>query len=185
MTINVMIDLETLGLGANAAVISIGAVKFDPNGTPGVHGDPSNPEYKDFYVNLLMHDVVTYSKFDVDGSTIQWWMSSQITQDVRDMLFVDPMPVETALGMFWDWYGPTSVPTWGNGAGFDNVILRNTFTRMQGACPFKFYDDRCFRTLKALFPAVEYVKPVTPHYALSDAVAQATHVQKLFNLLSK
>lgn len=178
--LNVMLDLETLGLHADAAIVSIGAVKFDPYGTE--LGDHDDKEYEPFYRALDLNDVVTQQKRSVDGATLKWWLNQPyepraVFQEENQVTLL------TALAAFWEWYGAESLPTWGNGAGFDNVILRNAFENTHGACPFSYYHDRCFRTLKALFPNVEYVKPSTPHHALWDAIAQAKHVQKLFKFL--
>jgi len=35
--------------------------------------------------------------------------------------------------------------------------------------------------MKALFPEVSYIGPITAHNALQDAEAQAMHLQKLYN----
>lgn len=183
MSLEVMLDLETLSIKHNAAMISIGAVKFDPYGTIGQLGDPANPEYKPFYMTIDMHDVVNVHKFHVDGQTVKWWLSDQVTNEARAALQQDAQPLEVTLQKFWEWYGPESLPTWGNGANFDNAILRNAFEELAGIAPFRFYHDRCFRTMKAMFPHVPYVKPTLAHHALSDAEAQAIHLQKLCNFL--
>ena len=177
MSLEVMLDLETLSLKPNAAIVSIGAVKFDPRG-----GGSIDPDYKPFYRNVELHDVVTTHRFDVDGQTLKWWFDSAASQEARAALLVDPVPLDEALRLFWLWFGTTSLPTWGNGANFDNTILRTAFEARGGECPFKYYHDRCFRTLKALYPNAPYDKPVLAHHALSDAEAQARHVQKLYTL---
>lgn len=182
MSMHVMLDLETFSVQPDAAIISIGAVKFDPYTTIGVLGDSGNNEYTHFYANVELHDVVTVLERKVDGQTLAWWLDQP--QETRDALKDDPVPLNVALSRFWEWFGPESLPTWGNGAGFDNVILRRSFEALGGVTPFKFYHDRCFRTLKAMFPGVEYVKPEHAHHALSDAAAQAVHLQKIFSFLT-
>jgi exodeoxyribonuclease VIII len=177
----VMLDLETLSTETNAAIISIGAVKFEPRAlVTGKLGDPSDPEYKHFYCNVEFHSLSSEG-FHFEGRTVQWWMEQ--TKEARDSLFVDAKNIETALGLFWTWFGPKSLPTWGNGAGFDNAILRSAYRKFHGVTPFDFYHDRCFRTMKSLFPDVPYVKPTLAHNALSDAEAQAIHLQKIFNFI--
>lgn len=184
MSLEVMLDLETLSIAPTAAIISIGAVKFDPCGEVGQLGDPANPNYKPFYATLDMHNVVTEHGFTVDGQTIKWWMSDQVSNEARSAFNgVEVEPLEVALSRFWEWYGPESVPTWGNGANFDNVILRHAFDKLGGVCPFKFYHDRCFRTMKAAVPHLPYAKPTLAHHALSDAEAQAVHLQKVYNFI--
>lgn len=182
MTINVMLDLETLSVESNAAVISIGAVKFDPRGTIGVLGDASDPEYKHFHQTVEMHSL-TEAGFHVDGKTVGWWLEQE--DAARKAFLIDPVDIGTALSRFYTWFGEESLPTWGNGAGFDNVILRNAFNRLSGHCPFRFSHDRCFRTMKALIGDVQYIGPVTAHNALQDAEAQAFHLQKLYNFLNR
>jgi hypothetical protein len=185
MSLECMLDLETLSIKHNAAIISIGAVKFDPADSIGQLGDPNNPEYKPFHMTIDMFDVVTNHKFHVDGQTVKWWMGDNVSNEARAAVLLDAQPLEVVLQAFWQWYGPESIPTWGNGANFDNAILRNAYEEVAGVCPFKFYHDRCFRTMKAMFPGVVYVKPTLAHHALSDAEAQAVHLQKLYNFLHR
>lgn len=181
MSIEVMLDLETLSLASNAAVVSIGAVKFDPHGKIGTLGDPSKPEYAHFYQTVELHSL-SEAEFHFDGKTIGWWLSQG--DAARLALQTDPVNIATALSKFYLWFGDESLPTWGNGAGFDNVLLRNAYQRLGGTCPFNYYHDRCFRTMKALFPDVPFVAPVVAHHALQDAEAQAVHLQKLFNRIN-
>jgi len=183
MSLEVMLDLETLSIKANAAIISIGAVKFDPYDKIGQLGDGNAPEYKPFYMTIDMYDVVSNWKFHVDGQTVKWWMSDKVSPEARAAVLLDAQPLEEVLQKFWQWYGPESMPTWGNGTNFDNAILRNAYEEVASVCPFKFYHDRCFRTMKAVLHDVPYVKPTLAHHALSDAEAQAIHLQKLYNFI--
>lgn len=183
MTLEVMLDLETLSTRPNSVILSIGAVKFSPTAEIGTLGDPDDEDYKPFHRTVDMRDSLQYPGFHVEGATLQWWLGEHVSNAARLAVMQDSAPLDVILSAFWDWYGWESKPTWGNGAGFDNVILRNAYTIRDGACPFKYHHDRCFRTFKALFPTVEYIKPALAHHALSDAEAQAIHVQKLYRLL--
>jgi hypothetical protein len=185
MAIEVMLDLETMGVHSDAPVVSIGAVKFDPRGTVGQLGDASDPEYKHFHVAVDLYSLEE-AGFRFSGQTLKWWL--QQSDAARKALLGTednpPVHIATALSLFYQWFGDESLPTWGNGAGFDNVILRNAYERMGGACPFKFSHDRCFRTMKALFPDVPFALPMVAHDAQQDAEAQAFHLQKLFNRIN-
>ena len=75
--------------------------------------------------------------------------------------------------------GVRNVCIWGNGAAFDNVILRTAYERLGLKAPWNFWDDRCFRTVKALHPEVEYVKSGAAHNALDDAKNQALYLMKV------
>jgi exodeoxyribonuclease VIII len=178
-----MVDLETMSTNSHASIVSIGAVKFDPHGKVGVLGDPSNSEYKPFFCTVDLVSCID-AGMHVSGQTVMWWLEQE--KAAQTSLKGEPhWPIEKALGEFWIWFGGTSVPTWGNGADFDCVVLNNAYERLHGAAPFTYHHRRCFRTMKALFPDVTYVKPVLAHHALSDAEAQAVHLQKLFNFINQ
>ena len=60
---NVMIDLETMGVNNNAAIIAIGAVAFDFEGNLGYH----------FYQTITLQSSVENGGI-MDASTVLWWM---------------------------------------------------------------------------------------------------------------
>jgi exodeoxyribonuclease VIII len=65
---------------------------------------------------------------------------------------------------------------WGNGADFDNVILGNAYLAVNKPRPWSFWNNRCYRTVRAMAPNIDYVRPVIAHHALHDARAQALHL---------
>ena len=165
---DVMVDLETLGNGSNAAIIAIGAVEFDP--TTRALG-------REFYQVVDAQSSVD-SGMAIDASTVMWWMK-QNTEAKR--AFNTPgTPLFLALGDFANWY-PEGANFWGNGATFDNVILSNAYKLTSQKRPWPYQADRCYRTLKALFPNVEQVHAGVAHNALDDAKSQALHAIKLLS----
>lgn len=66
---------------------------------------------------------------------------------------------------------------WGNGATFDNMILRNAYLATGQRQPWNFRDDVCFRTVKYLFPLKKEFQGVR-HHALDDARNQAKYLIK-------
>lgn len=68
---------------------------------------------------------------------------------------------------------------WGNSPSFDCAILVEFVGRYAGAVPWKFTQERDFRTARALNPAAPYERPADAHSALADALAQAAHLDKL------
>ena len=176
--LNVMLDIETMSVRSNAAIVAIGAVKFDPCGEPGVTGDPSNPEYKDFYFSIDLQSSIDLG-LRVDGSTVHWWM--QQSAAARDRL-KDGIHIQHVLNELAIWFGAKSLPTWGNGAAFDCVVLRNAYLATGVYPPWRYTDERCYRTLRAVLPETDYLPPTLAHDALEDARAQAVHCQKLFQL---
>ena len=69
-----------------------------------------------------------------------------------------------------------SIGVWGNGASFDNVILSESYYRAAILRPWPFWKDRCYRTIKTIYPDVELVRSGTHHNALDDARTQAEHL---------
>jgi len=158
---NVMVDLETLGNGSNAVIISIGAVEFDKTGLG-----------REFYMRVDPQSCVD-AGLKMDVSTVMWWMQQS---DAARSAFKGPgaFPLDVALGEFAAWY-PKDACLWGNGATFDNVILGNAYKALSGAQPWAYWADRCYRTLKSLRPDIKMARAGVHHNALDDAKDQATH----------
>jgi exodeoxyribonuclease VIII len=91
----------------------------------------------------------------------------------------DLAPIEGALYEFANWLpkGRDWV-LWGNGAAFDNVILRNSYVRCSIEAPWQFWQDRCFRTVASSSPMKRVAEGVA-HNALDDAITQAKHLIKI------
>jgi len=178
--LNVMLDLETMGTGSTAAVVAIGAVKFDPYGKIGETGDPDDREYTDFYMPVDLQSAIDLGS-KVDGATVMWWLGQ--SDEARGRL-KEGENIHRVLNEFTIWFGGKSLPTWGNGSAFDCVVLRNAYLATGVYPPWGFRDERCYRTLRVVLPEETYVPPVLAHDALEDAKAQATHLQKLFSKLN-
>jgi len=167
---NIMIDLESMGKNSFAAIISIGAVKFNPD----------TMEITDsFYENVSLKSSLDLG-LKVDAETVEWWL--QQDKKAQNILSEKaPLKIAEALNMFSYWIGENPI-VWGNGAGFDNVILSNAFELAQIDKPWKYYNDRCYRTMKEQFPNVKTIGFGIRHYALDDAKAQANHLMKILEL---
>jgi exodeoxyribonuclease VIII len=167
-----MIDLETMGVGSNPAVIAIGAVFFD-------NEEVSGP----FHRRIPIEDAQRYGT--IDGATVRWWMEQD--DDARKRVMSSKKSVSTieALNDFVKYLTHNSggrlddVKVWGNGAAFDNVILSELFKRANMTPVWKFWNDRCYRTVKAMYPDVKMKHKGVKHDALHDATAQAKHLIKI------
>lgn len=173
MNEEVMIDLETLGTGNDAVILSLGAVKFDPH---------SMEMGEKFYVTIDPASCQRYG-MKIDAKTVLWWMGAE-RSEARDFLInAELLDLAAALEGFRLWMNGDK-PVWGNGATFDNVILRNAFAAIGMECPWKFWNDRCYRTMKNVAPKMAVDTPIerigTHHNALDDAVTQARHLQRIF-----
>lgn len=175
---HVMLDLETLGTASNSVILSIGAVAFDP-----FTGDRSRHTFHRF----LDVDSQLKAGRTISGDTLIWWLDREA--DARQALiegYDERCTPEGVLEAFVFWLGevadPRTVCVWGNGAAFDNAMLADLYTTYGQKQPWMFWNDRCFRTQKALnkhipAPAFDGVN----HDALDDAIKQSQHLQAIFN----
>jgi len=167
--VDIMLDLETLGTDPDAVILSIGAVAFDKE------------IISEFSTNIQIQSCLD-AGLSVTGDTILWWLKQ--SEATRKEIYETPaQPLISALEDFATWYNQFSVKTiWGNGVAFDNVILRTAFNKVGTNCPWMFWQDRCFRTEKAVNSPLSNFKPsfkFTAHKALDDAKWQAEYLIKL------
>tara|TARA_B100001287_G_C22619102_1_gene499079 strand:+ start:553 stop:1107 length:555 start_codon:yes stop_codon:yes gene_type:complete len=160
----VMVDIETLSTRQNAAILSIGATKF--NIESGV--------IDTYYQNI---DASTCKKYErhVDKGTIEWW-GKQSKEAVKQLL-VDVMPFDKAIHEFRDWYGDKSIPIWGNSAGFDVQILESAMYSVgYEKPPWMYWHIHCFKTATNLVGVsnakIRANENDTHHNALDDAISQ-------------
>lgn len=169
----VMVDLETMGNGNNAAIVQIGAFKFDLN-------NPQRPEEiedgQKFFVGVDLASCMRLG-LKADASTIMWWLKQS---DAARSGISAGLPLPQALGMFSEFMRGTKFQLWGNGATFDNVILRSAYDAAGIEAPWHYTMDCCYRTYKNLHgKAVPFVRQGTHHNALDDAITQGLHLQKI------
>ncbi|MEN3533136.1 3'-5' exoribonuclease, partial [Escherichia coli] len=132
---HLMIDLETMGKNPDAPIISIGAIFFDPQ-----TGD-MGPEFSKTI------DLETAGGV-IDRDTIKWWLKQ--SREAQSAIMTDEIPLDDALLQLREFIDENSgeffVQVWGNGANFDNTILRRSYERQGIPCPWRYYNDRDVRT---------------------------------------
>ncbi|EEW8248267.1 exonuclease, partial [Escherichia coli] len=169
--IHLMIDIETMGKNPNAAIISIGAIFFDPQ-----TGD-MGPEFSKTI------DLDTAGGV-IDRDVIKWWLKQ--SREAQSAILTDEIPLDDALLQLREFIAENSgeffVQVWGNGANFDNVILRRSYERQGIPCPWHYHNDRDVRTIVELGKAIDFdARTAIPfegerHNALDDARYQAKYV---------
>lgn len=162
-----MLDIETMGNTSKAAIISIAAVYFDETGTG-----------RSLYHKVSLESSVA-AGLEMDADTVMWWLRQD--EEARKEFKTKGDPLYYVLRKINDFINRDAL-VWGNGATFDNVILANAFQKVNMQVPWKFYNNRCFRTLKNLFP-VEMRENKVKHNALEDAKWQAEYAAKVLQLL--
>jgi hypothetical protein len=175
MTLHVMIDNETMGIGPTAAVIQIGAVVFD-----------------------VKNKVIREARFErtislgsalaigctVDQSTIDWWKKQSDT--AQRAVTDNPESISTVINEFVAWFKNLGKieGVWSHGASFDIPQLEFIMRSLNLACPWRYFNVRDTRTIHWLAGLPKPTRK-TAHTALADAIAQAEDVLQSLRLLGK
>lgn len=159
---NVMVDIETLDNKPTSTIVSIGAVKFGPNGYD---------ECDTFYQVVDIQSCIDVG-LTVSADTVKWWMRQ--SDQARDVFQEVGGHLASVLIGFSKWL-PSDCKLWGNGASFDNTILSNAYSVLNLSQPWKFWNDRCYRTIAAMHDRQRFQQGVH-HNALDDAISQAQHL---------
>jgi hypothetical protein len=172
---DVMIDLETLATSTDAAILTIGAVKFDPFGK-----DIQEPAMDSFYLRVDL-DSCDRIGLVTNDDTIAWW--AQQSKEAQEEAFGEDNRVDIADAMaqlYKFCWGAKRV--WSNGAASDVPICETEFKRVGKAIPWSFWQVRDVRTAFDL-GINPHRPPVTAHHALQDAWNQAVGIQNVYGTL--
>jgi len=169
---HIMIDLETMSTEPNAAIVAIGAVvvNFEKNGLR-----------EEFYRRISLESSVLSGGI-IDPDTVIWWLKQ--SRLARREIYSASATIEKSCTSFLEFVerngGAGTVKVWGDGASFDNVILSSTFQRLRLPVPWKYWNDRCYRTVKNMYPDIKSHNSGTEHNALDDAKAQANKLLGIY-----
>lgn len=176
--LHLMVDLETASLANNAYIRAIGACFFDAHGvSTQFYESCDGPEQEGSHVDL---------------ETIKWW-ETQTLEAKAALLNPKGVTLNNTLHNLRHWIeeemkvfsmkgdrSDVEVWVWGNGADFDPVILANAYKRCGIELPWRWFNVRCYRTLKNVF---RNIRPDEfegeKHTALADALNQARHASKI------
>lgn len=187
---NVMLDLETMGKGPRAAIVSIGAVFFDPlTGELGA----------EFEAHIDLRDSARFGEIDPD--TVLWWLRQ--SKEARFAIAFDQgddrrLSLCEAVAKFEQWIAANGAGyrrvirpyMWGNGAGFDCTIMASAYAAL-GLETWNGFQDRDVRTvvdmgrtLLGFDPKKEMPFEGVAHRALDDAKHQARYVSAIYQRLA-
>lgn len=166
----IMVDIETLSSERTAAIVSIGAVKFDFKGSRILD---------EFYINV---DPVSCKNIGcrIDKNTVDWWASQP--KEVRLAWQKDPAPIEVALDKLTSWWDKKSL-FWCQGLSFDSPIIAHAYKRLDKKEPWHYHDEMDLRTVFTMIGHQNHkAREGTQghHNALEDARAQAVKLMEFF-----
>lgn len=173
---HVMIDLETMGTIPQSAIVSIGAVVFDPR----TNSVGKSSKFR-FYTEL---DYEEQNRM-ICPDTQAWWLKQ--TAKARSALHgLDDL--EEELVNLAEWL-PKDAKVWGNGSIFDIAMLEDAYRQYGIDIPWKFWNVRDCRTIKDLYESSRGGWDKTAggdaHNALHDAIYQAEYICTMWNKILK
>lgn len=160
-----MLDLETLGTRPGDVILSIGAVLFEPG--QGITSE--------LYMTISPQSSKEVG-MKAQKSTIEWWGKQD--EKTRAEAFKGELSIQSALKQFSMWLPPETL-VYGNGANFDNVLLAAAYRAIGEPVPWPYWNDRCYRTLAAMFMKYKTERVGVAHHALDDAKTQAIRLMKM------
>ena len=171
---DLMADLETMGKPPSGAICAIGACFFN------IQTREIGPTFSET-VNLA---TAVREGGTIDPSTVIWWMTQ--SEEARRGIAWSARDIKPVMTEFIDFMKENSdvktVRVWGNSSTFDMTILSTAIERMGMKQPWFFTRERCFRTVRNMYPSIEYNpddKGTEAHNALADAIFQAKHLFKI------
>lgn len=176
---HMMIDIETLGTGPTAPILSFAAATFDPLEFGGSYNQ------RPLYLNVSLDEQLSKSYAKPDADTVMWWLKQD--EGARNRL-TDPKPIDPesaykALRGYTETHKPEAV--WANGATFDFPILDYSHRAFGMKLPWHYRAVRDMRTLYALWGDLDNAmiavgRTGEKHDALDDVIHQIKVVQAYY-----
>jgi hypothetical protein len=170
-----MVDLETLATSARAAIAAIAVARFSARRIA--------PET--FYLRVDLASCLK-AGLEIDPETVVWWLA-QDPAAARELWAKPRVPLVAALDRLTAWLGDDArdVLVWGNDPSFDNAILATAYRACGRQLPWRFFNNRCYRTEKSRPGAAKLERKGTHHHALDDALTQARHLIRIWKGTAK
>lgn len=182
--LDIMVDIETLGLKNGSTIFQIAAGVFDIT-----NGDVVTTFDK-------VASIYCTNDLNIEGGTLGFWLN-----DNRELFFKLQERAEGCpnqlVGDFWRWLSvftdreDTDVYLWGNGILNDNAWLQHAFEMNGLDYPIFFRNNRDLRTvrelaeMKATITGIpfEYEKVGELHDAISDVYSQINMVVACYKFI--
>jgi hypothetical protein len=163
MSSHLMIDIEGLGTGPDAAILTIAAQSFDPFGTG--HYD------RHYYARITFE---SQENRRIQDDTLAWWATQP---EAQSEAFAEDnrIPLNQALDELYKLAWQHDY-IWAQGPTYDINILEHAYKSYNKTQPWQFYRIRDSRTVLSLWPG----RPVPPtsHHALEDTRKQINILQQ-------
>ncbi|MBL0709188.1 MAG: 3'-5' exoribonuclease [Sulfurimonas sp.] len=177
---HIMMDIETLSTDSNGAILSIDAVLFSlQTGSLG----------KMFTVFIDIKEQVKEGAV-LDRETFNWWSRPENVPTFDRLVASKKLGVRDALVSFNNWIKSldievNNVKLWGNGSGFDNVLVRNLYKRSGIEFIIPFWCDNDVRTLVTIanLDTRDFKFEGIKHNGVDDCKHQINYCHTAYKLL--
>jgi len=159
---SLMIDIEGLGTGPDATILTIAAQSFDPLGTGYFD--------RQYYARITLESQPDRS---IQQETIDWW-ATQPEAQAEAFMEEGRIDLDQALDSLYKIAWQHDL-IWANGPTYDMNILEHAFKSYGKPLPWQFYKVRDARTVYSLWP--DCPRPPTSHHALEDCRRQIDMLQ--------
>ena len=166
---SLMIDIEGLGTGPDATILTIAAQSFDPFGQ-GYYD-------RQYYARITLE---SQPDRNIQQDTIDWW-ATQPEAQAEAFMEEGRVDLDQALDSLYKLAWQHKF-IWANGPTYDMNILEHAYKSYGKSLPWQFYNVRDARTIYSLWP--ELPKPPTSHHALEDCRRQIDMLQATFRHLN-
>lgn len=172
--VDLMLDTETAGMPPNGALLSIGAVWFSLDTLT------MGPTFQQtIHLGSAVADGGT-----LDPGTFVFWLGQ--SDEARKAVRFGGRHIHEVLKDFSAFVAATcrveDVRIWANSPNFDLAIVGGAYDRAEIKRPWYWSRERDFRTVRAMYPSIEYdykSKGDAAHTALADAIFQTEHLFKI------
>lgn len=168
---DIMLDIECLGVAPDALILNIAAIGFDPC------SDQLFPQHAVYH----RIDPDSQAGRSIDPATVAWW--AQQCDEAKQEAFGEddrvplPQALENLSALLWK-----GTRIWANGVTYDMTILEHAFKEHGMPLPWKYYNVMDARTVFRLCPEEQRAK--NNHHALQDCINQADLIQRCFYRLN-
>ena len=199
--VDVMVDIETLGIQEDSTIFQISAAAFDIN-TGRIIKINDKGAIFDQYADITLE-----KDLKADGETIKWWLL-KYPEMFYSLITKGQISPKQLLISFCIWLKSfysisDNVHLWGNGVNFDNLMLKFQLDKLgeEYKYPIKYSRDRDYRTIidlacvlmktdrttlnEKLLEEYKENNEFNPHNAMDDVLIQIYKLTRIINAIKK
>jgi hypothetical protein len=114
----------------------------------------------------------------ISASTLQWWLTQR--PEIMKKMFDSPAPLSRVLEGLARFFALNQlVYPWGNSAGFDLGMTADAYTKAGLALPWRYTNERCYRTVRSMSDLKRGTKPENAHDPVADCHYQISELARL------